>query len=134
MCLRMTSPSITPAKDSYPQAVFPTIPRGKLGQPFNGFIRWYRTFLLSVVEEAASAPLAPRNSDVSESICDLAGSLDDGEWDVECLVNLLPENDREGWQPDTINSRLNAALAGVGGESGTEGHSTSLIQARTLRA
>ena len=30
------------------------------------------------------------------------------------------ENDREGWQPDTINSRLSAALAGAGGESGTE--------------
>ena len=50
---------------------------------------------------------------------DLSGSLDDGAWDWNASVTYS-ENDREGWQPDTINSRLNAALAGVGGESGTE--------------
>ena len=42
------------------------------------------------------------------------------------------ENDREGWQPDTINSRLNAALA-VQVVRVALRPSTSLIQARTLR-
>ena len=50
---------------------------------------------------------------------DLSGSLDDGAWDWNASLTYS-ENDREGWQPDTINSRLNAALAGAGGESGTE--------------
>ena len=104
-----------PQSPSYPNLSFPTIFPGQAGSPFNGFVRWYGRPLGA----EAPSPLAPRNSEFLRASLDLSGSLDDGEWDWNASVTYS-ENDREGWQPDTINSRLNAALAGVGGESGTE--------------
>ena len=104
-----------PQSPSYPNLSFPTILPGQAGSPFNGFVRWYGRPLGS----EAPSPLAPRNSETLRASLDLSGSLDDGEWDWNASVTYS-ENDREGWQPDTINSRLNAALAGAGGESGTE--------------
>ena len=104
-----------PQSPSYPNLSFPTIFPGQAGNPFNGFVRWYGRPLGS----EAPSPLAPRNSETLRASLDLSGSLDDGEWDWNASVTYS-ENDREGWQPDTINSRLNAALAGAGGESGTE--------------
>jgi iron complex outermembrane receptor protein len=104
-----------PQSPSYPNLSFPTILPGQAGSPFNGFVRWYGRPLGA----EAPSPLAPRNSEFLRASLDLSGSLDDGAWDWNASITYS-ENDREGWQPDTINSRLNAALAGVGGESGTE--------------
>lgn len=104
-----------PQSPSYPNLSFPTILPGQAGSPFNGFVRWYGRPLGS----EAPSPLAPRNSETVRASLNLSGSLDDGAWDWNASVTYS-ENDREGWQPDTINSRLNAALAGAGGETGTE--------------
>ena len=104
-----------PQSPSYPNLSFPTIVPGQAGSPFNGFVRWYGRPLGA----EAPSPFAPRNSETLRASLDLSGSLDDGAWDWNASVTYS-ENDREGWQPDTINSRLNAALAGAGGESGTE--------------
>ena len=104
-----------PQSPSYPNLSFPTILPGQAGSPFNGFVRWYGRPLGA----EAPSPLAPRNSELLRASLDLSGSLDDGAWDWNASITYS-ENDRDGTQPDTINSRLNAALAGVGGESGTE--------------
>jgi iron complex outermembrane receptor protein len=104
-----------PQSPSYPNLSFPTILPGQAGSPFSGPVRWYGRPLGS----DAPSPNAPRNSETLRASLDLSGTLDDGDWDWNASVTYS-ENDREGWQPDTINSRLNAALAGVGGESGTE--------------
>ena len=104
-----------PQSPSYPNLSFPTILPGQAGSPFNGFVRWYGRPLGS----EAPSPLAPRNSETVRASLNLSGSLDDGAWDWNASITYS-ENDREGWQPDTINSRLNAALAGAGGETGTE--------------
>ena len=104
-----------PQSPSYPNLSFPTILPGQAGSPFNGFVRWYGRPLGA----EAPSPFVPRNSETLRASLDLSGSLDDGAWDWNASLTYS-ENDREGWQPDTINSRLNAALAGAGGESGTE--------------
>ena len=104
-----------PQSPSYPNLSFPTIAPGQAGSPFNGFVRWYGRPLGS----EAPSPLAPRNSETLRASLDLSGTLDGGAWDWNASVTYS-ENDREGWQPDTIKSHLDAALAGAGGESGTE--------------
>ena len=104
-----------PQSPSYPALNFPTIAPGQAGSPFNGFVRWYGRPLGA----EAPSPLAPRNSETLRASLDLSGSLDDGAWDWNASVTYS-ENDREGWQPDTIASRLTAALAGQGGVSGNE--------------
>ena len=104
-----------PQSPSYPNLSFPTILPGQAGSPFNGFVRWYGRPLGA----EAPSPLAPRNSETLRASLDLSGTLDGGAWDWNASVTYS-ENDREGWQPDTIKSRLDAALAGMGGESGTE--------------
>ena len=104
-----------PQSPSYPALNFPTIAPGQAGSPFNGFVRWYGRPLGA----EAPSPLAPRNSETLRASLDLSGSLDDGAWDWNASVTYS-ENDREGWQPDTIASRLTAALAGQGGASGNE--------------
>ena len=104
-----------PQSPSYPALNFPTIAPGQAGSPFNGFVRWYGRPLGA----EAPSPLAPRNSETLRASLDLSGSLDDGAWDWNASVTYS-ENDREAYQPDTIASRLTAALAGQGGASGTE--------------
>lgn len=104
-----------PQSPSYPNLSFPTIAPGQAGSPFNGFVRWYGRPLGS----EAPSPLAPRNSETLRASLDLSGTLDGGAWDWNASLTYS-ENDREGWQPDTIKSRLDAALAGAGGESGAE--------------
>ena len=104
-----------PQSPSYPNLSFPTILPGQAGSPFNGFVRWYGRPLGS----EAPSPFAPRNSETLRASLDLSGTLDGGAWDWNASITYS-ENDREGWQPDTIKSRLDASLAGVGGESGTE--------------
>ena len=104
-----------PQSPSYPALNFPTIAPGQAGSPFNGFVRWYGRPLGA----EAPSPLAPRNSETLRASLDFSGSLDDGAWDWNASLTYS-ENDREGSQPDTIASRLTAALSGQGGESGTE--------------
>ena len=104
-----------PQSPSYPALNFPTILPGQAGSPFDGFVRWYGRPLGA----EAPSPLAPRNSETLRASLDLSGSLDDGAWDWRASLTYS-ENDREAYQPDTIASRLTAALAGQGGESGTE--------------
>jgi iron complex outermembrane receptor protein len=104
-----------PQSPSYPNLSFPTILPGQAGSPFNGFVRWYGRPLGA----EAPSPLAPRNSETLRASLDLSGSLDDGAWDWKASLTYS-ENERDGTQPDTIKSRLDAALAGAGGESGTE--------------
>ena len=104
-----------PQSPSYPALNFPTIAPGQAGSPFNGFVRWYGRPLGA----ETPSPLAPRNSETLRASLDLSGSLDDGDWDWNASVTYS-ENDREAYQPDTIASRLTAALAGQGGASGTE--------------
>ena len=104
-----------PQSPSYPALNFPTIFPGQAGSPFDGFVRWYGRPLGA----EAQSPLAPRNSETLRASLDLSGSLDDGAWDWNASLTYS-ENDREGTQPDTIASRLTAALAGQGGPSGTE--------------
>jgi iron complex outermembrane receptor protein len=104
-----------PQSPSYPALNFPTIAPGQAGSPFDGFVRWYGRPLGA----EAPSPLAPRNSETLRASLDLSGSLDDGAWDWNASITYS-ENDREGRQPDTIASRLTAALAGQGGPSGTE--------------
>jgi iron complex outermembrane receptor protein len=104
-----------PQSPSYPNLTYPTIAPGQAGSPFNGFVRWYGRPLGA----EAPSPFAPRNSESLRASLDLSGTLDDGAWDWSASVTYS-ENDREGWQPDTIRSRLDAALIGAGGESGTE--------------
>jgi iron complex outermembrane receptor protein len=104
-----------PQSPSYPNLSFPTILPGQAGSPFNGFVRWYGRPLGS----EAPSPLAPRNSETLRASLDLSGTLDDGAWDWKASLTYS-ENERDGTQPDTIKSRLDAALVGAGGESGTE--------------
>ena len=104
-----------PQSPSYPALNFPTILPGQAGSPFDGFVRWYGRPLGA----EAPSPLAPRNSETLRASLDLSGSLDDGAWDWRASLTYS-ENDREAYQPDTIASRLTAALAGQGGESGNE--------------
>ena len=103
-----------PQSPSYPNLSFPTILPGQAGSPFNVPVRWYGRPLGA---EAAS-PLAPRDSDTYRASVDLSGSFDNG-WDWYGALTY-PMNDREVYQPDTITSRLNAGLAGVGGPNGNE--------------
>jgi iron complex outermembrane receptor protein len=104
-----------PQSPSYPNLSFPNILPGQAGSPFSGPVRWYGRPLGS----DAPSPNAPRNSETLRASLDLSGTLDDGAWDWSASVTYS-ENDRDGTQPDTIKSRLDAALAGAGGESGTE--------------
>jgi iron complex outermembrane receptor protein len=104
-----------PQSPSYPNLSFPTILPGQAGSPFNGFVRWYGRPLGA----EAPSPLAPRNSETLRASLDLSGTLDDGAWDWKASLTYS-ENERDGTQPDTIKSRLDAALVGAGGESGTE--------------
>ena len=104
-----------PQSPSYPNLSFPVVLPGQAGSPFDGPVVW----LGRPLGAEAPSPLAPRNSETLRASLDLSGSLDEGEWAWNASVTYS-ENDREGRQPDTIKSRLDAALAGVGGESGTE--------------
>ena len=103
-----------PQSPSYPNLAFPTILPGQAGSPFSGPVRWYGRPLGS----EAPSPIAPRNSETIRASIDFAGSFSN-DWDWNASLTYS-ENDREGYQPDTFKSRLEDALAGVGGASGTE--------------
>ena len=104
-----------PQSPSYPNLSFPVVLPGQAGSPFDGPVVW----LGRPLGAEAPSPLAPRNSETLRASLDLSGTLDNGAWDWNASLTYT-ENDRDGTQPDTIKSRLDAALVGAGGESGTE--------------
>ena len=106
-----------PQSPSYPALTFPTILPGTAGSPFNVPVRWYGRPLGA----EAPSPLAPRESDTLRASLQLEGDLDSG-WSWMGAITYS-ESDRDVYQPDTIASRLSAALVGNGGASGTESFS-----------
>ena len=103
-----------PQSPSYPNLAYPTILPGQAGSPFSGPVRWYgRPF-----GSESPSPNAPRNSETIRAAIDFTGSFSN-DWDWNASLTYS-ENDREAYQPDTYKSRLEDALAGVGGASGTE--------------
>ena len=103
-----------PQSPSYPNLAFPTILPGQAGSPFSVPVRWYGRPLGA----EAPSPLAPRESDTIRASVDLSGSFKNG-WDWYGALTYSM-NDREVYQPDTIKSRLEAGLSGVGGPNGNE--------------
>ena len=103
-----------PQSPSYPNLGFPVILPGRGGSPFDVPVVWLGRPLGS---EAPSA-LAPRQSDTLRASLDLEGRLRAG-WDWYAALTYSG-NERKITQPDTIQSRLEAALAGRGGAGGTE--------------
>jgi iron complex outermembrane receptor protein len=103
-----------PQSPSYPNLTFPTILPGQGGSPFNVPVRWYGRPLGA----EAPAPFAPRDSEAIRASLQLDGELNNGWSWMGALT--YSENDRVARQPDTIASRLNAAIAGNGGTSGNE--------------
>ena len=103
-----------PQSPSYPNLTFPTISPGQGGSPFNVPVRWYGRPLGA---EAAS-PIAPRDSEALRASLQFEGELNNG-WNWMGALTYS-DNDRVARQPDTIASRLNAAIAGNGGVSGNE--------------
>ena len=106
-----------PQSPSYPALTFPTLLPGTAGSPFSVPVRWYGRPLGA----EAPSPLAPRDSDTLRASLQLDGEFDSGWSWMGSLT--YSENDREVYQPDTISSRLSAALSGAGGPSGTESFS-----------
>ncbi len=103
-----------PQSPSYPNLAFPVILPGQAGSPFNVPVVWLGRPLGSDF----ASPLAPRKNDTIRAVLGLDGAFDDN-WTWSGSVTYS-ENDRDIYQPDTIKSRLEAALAGVGGASGSE--------------
>ncbi|MBM13975.1 MAG: TonB-dependent receptor [Halieaceae bacterium] len=118
-----------PQSPSYPNLSFPTILPGRAGSPFDVPVRWYGR----PIGAEASSPLAPRKSDTLRTALEIDGRFTD-TWLWKTGVTYS-RNSREAYQPDTVKSRLNAALAGSGGLNGQEtfnpfdpaGNSSALI-------
>ena len=103
-----------PQSPSYPNLSFPVILPGQAGSVFNVPVVWLGRPLGSDF----ASPDAPRENTTIRASLAFDGAINDN-WSWNGAVTYS-ENDRDITQPDTINSRLTAALNGVGGESGTE--------------
>lgn len=103
-----------PQSPSYPNLAFPTVLPGQAGSPFNVPVVWFGRPLGSDF----GSPEAPRESDTLRAVLGLDGDIN-ANWSWSGSL-AYSENERDIYQPDTIKSRLEDALAGVGGESGTE--------------
>ena len=103
-----------PQSPSYPNLSFPVIFPGQAGSVFNVPVVWLGRPLGSDFP----SPNAPRENTTIRASLTLDGVIDDN-WSWNGALTYS-ENDRDITQPDTVNSRLTAALAGIGGESGTE--------------
>jgi iron complex outermembrane recepter protein len=103
-----------PQSPTYPNLAFPVIMPGQAGSPFNVPVVWLGRPLGSEFP----SPDAPRENTTIRGSVSLAGAFNDN-WSWNGALTYS-ENDRDIYQPDTVTSRLNAALAGQGGESGTE--------------
>jgi len=103
-----------PQSPSYPNLAFPLIQPGEAGSPFNVPVVWLGRPLGSDFP----SPNAPRENDTLRAVLGLEGTINDyWSWSGSLAYS---ENEREIYQPDTIKSRLEDALAGVGGQSGKE--------------
>lgn len=103
-----------PQSPTYPNLSFPVIFPGQAGSPFNVPVVWLGRPLGSDFD----SPNAPRENETWRGVLELDGQFNDN-WDWNGAITYS-SNERIITQPDTINSRLNAALAGNGGASGTE--------------
>jgi iron complex outermembrane receptor protein len=103
-----------PQSPSYPNLAFPVILPGQAGSPFNVPVVW----LGRPLGADFPSPTAKRESDTIRGVLALEGAFNDiWTWSGSLTYS---ENDRDTYQPDTITSRLNDALAGVGGPNGDE--------------
>ncbi|MEH6569805.1 MAG: TonB-dependent receptor [Halioglobus sp.] len=103
-----------PQSPSYPNLDFPVILPGQAGSPFSVPVVWFGRPLGSDF----ASPDSPRENTTIRASLALDGAFNDNwAWNGALTYS---ESDRDIIQPDTINSRLNAALAGMGGVSGTE--------------
>ncbi|MEE4279765.1 MAG: TonB-dependent receptor [Halieaceae bacterium] len=101
-----------PQSPTYPNLSFPLILPGQGGSPFDQPVVW----LGRPLGAEAPSPFAPRDSETLRASIDFEGSLNSG-WDWYAALTYS-ENDRTAVQPDTITSRLNDGIAGVGGPNG----------------
>ena len=103
-----------PQSPSYPNLSFPTLSPGQAGSPFNVPVRWYGR----PVGSESPSPLAPRENQTLRASITISGKIkDDWNWATSLTHSA---NDRDIYQPDTIKSRLNRALMGAGGQSGSD--------------
>ncbi|MFK8048731.1 MAG: TonB-dependent receptor [Halioglobus sp.] len=103
-----------PQSPTYPNLSFPVVLPGQAGSPFNVPVVWLGRPLGSDFP----SPDAPRENETWRAVLELDGSFNDN-WAWNGAITYST-NERETIQPDTISSRLNNALAGNGGVSGTE--------------
>ena len=103
-----------PQSPSYPNLSFPTILPGQAGSPFDVPVRWYGR----PIGAEAPSPLAPRKSDTLRTAFSIDGQISD-IWSWKAALTYS-RNSRDAYQPDTIKSRLNSALAGSGGATGQD--------------
>ncbi|MEP0200711.1 MAG: TonB-dependent receptor [Halioglobus sp.] len=103
-----------PQSPSYPALSFPFVFPGQAGSPFNVPVVWLGRPLGSDF----ASPNAPRESETYRGSLALDGNFTDN-WTYNAALTYS-SNERDADQPDTQNSRLNAAIAGVGGPNGDE--------------
>jgi iron complex outermembrane receptor protein len=103
-----------PQSPSYPNLAFPTILPGQAGSPFGVPVVWLGRPLGSDFP----SPRAPRENDTWRAVLELDGAFNDN-WTWNGAITYS-ENNRVITQPDTIKSRLEDGLAGVGGPNGDE--------------
>ncbi len=105
-----------PQSPSYPALSYLGTPiaAGTGGSPFNVPVIWIGRPLGATFP----SPLAPRDVNTTRYSLGFEGTFDNGfEWNFD-VTNSYEY--AYGKQPDTITSRLNAAIAGTGGPNGNE--------------
>ena len=106
----------TPQSPSYPALSYLGTPiaAGNGGSPFNVPVIWIGRPLGATFP----SPLAPRDVNTTRYSLGFEGTFDNGfEWNFD-VTNSYEY--AYGNQPDTVTSRLNAAIAGTGGPNGNE--------------
>ncbi|MEP6389458.1 MAG: TonB-dependent receptor [Halioglobus sp.] len=103
-----------PQSPSYPALSFPLVFPGQAGSPFNVPVVWLGRPLGSDF----ASPNAPRDSETYRGSLALDGAFTDN-WSYNAALTYS-SNERDADQPDTQASRLNDALAGVGGPNGDQ--------------
>lgn len=103
-----------PQSPSYPYLSFPVVMPTHPGSPFDIPVVW----LGRPLGAGYASPKSPRENDTFRTSVDLTGSFNNGwSWNTALTYS---QNKYRQVQPDTIQSRLNAALAGTGGVNGDE--------------